>query len=135
MNKHERQNALLGLISERQITSQAELVARLQDAGYTVTQASVSRDLDELGITKAGGVYSLPRRGLAELGDVRFETAGCCLLVGRCMPGLASAVTVRIDRTNVEGIVGTIAGDDTIFIAVKDGARDSVMHELKDLFG
>src|SRR5689334_299047 len=119
MNKRDRQNFLLDAVRQGRVTSQADLVSNLKRAGFEVTQASVSRDLDELGIEKVNGVYTR-RRFERDLGNVTFETAAGCLVVGHCMSGLASAVTVRIDRESLPGVVGTIAGDDTIFIAVKD---------------
>jgi len=135
MRKRARQNILLKLVEKGVFTSQAELADRLTASGFSVTQASVSRDLEELGIVKSGGIYVLPRRVASDLGEVTFDTAGGCLIVGRCLSGLASAVTVKIDSASVEGVVGTIAGDDTIFIAVKeDRAQASVLQSLRSLF-
>lgn len=136
MNKVDRHNLILQIVEEGAVSSQAQLVAQLREAGYSVTQASVSRDLDELGINKSQGVYSRARGNGNDLGRVSFDTAGGCLIVGRCLAGLASAVTVRIDAAAIPNIVGTIAGDDTIFIAVKEGkSQASVLQSLKRLFG
>jgi len=90
--------------------------------GIVATQASVSRDLDEMGVVKVHGVYSVPtngRRG-SEFGPISLQTVGNNLIVAKTQSGLASAVTVRIDSAAIPGVVGTIAGDDTIFIAVRD---------------
>jgi transcriptional regulator of arginine metabolism len=71
-----------------------------------------------------------------DFGAVSFDTAGANLIVGRCSSGLASAITVRIDRIGIPEIVGTIAGDDTIFVAVRDfTAQQTVMERLNSLFG
>lgn len=137
MHKHERQNALVELIRSESISSQSELASRLSVLGYRVTQASVSRDIDELGIVKKNGYYVSPKADdpIAEFGSVRFDTAGETLIVGKCASGLASAITVRIDAAAMPEIVGTIAGDDTIFIAIKDGiAQKQVLTELDKLF-
>jgi len=138
MHKIERQNAILELIAVEPIASQAVLATRLSEAGFIVTQASISRDLNELEISKLNGVYSRRRRNeerVNDLGAVTFTTAGECLIVGRCSSGLASAITVRIDAEKREEIVGTIAGDDTIFIAVKDKAdQATVLRLLQDKF-
>ncbi|MEO7659125.1 MAG: ArgR family transcriptional regulator [Pyrinomonadaceae bacterium] len=137
MHKKDRHNTLLALIGARQIANQSELVASLREAGFAVTQASVSRDLDEMGIGKVRGYYSLPEKTIRDsgFGAVTFDIAGGNLIVGRCLSGLASALTVRIDAAEIPGIVGTIAGDDTIFIAVKDAARQGeVLKNLADLF-
>ncbi|MEQ1645502.1 MAG: arginine repressor [Pyrinomonadaceae bacterium] len=133
MRKRERHNALLELIANEPIGNQSLLASRLSTAGFTVTQTSVSRDLVELGIVKANGAYSLPRRKVEPMGDlgaVTFDTAGECLIVGRCASGLASAITVRIDADKIGEIVGTIAGDDTIFIAVKNSDDQAVVLRL-----
>lgn len=138
MNKKSRQNALLEIISHSPIYSQAELAAELSEKGFRVTQASVSRDLDELGIDKQHGRYvrSISTSNEADYGAVSFDTAGENLIVGRCASGLASAITVSIDRDGIAEIVGTIAGDDTIFIAVKNlESQPVVLERLAALFG
>ena len=138
MQKKDRHEVLLALIASESIGSQSALASRLHDEGFSVTQASVSRDLDELGVVKVKGRYSLraKSRGLPEFGSVIFDTAGPNLIVGRCLSGLASAITVSIDAEKLVEIVGTIAGDDTIFIAFKDEeARDRVLNWLKGMFG
>ena len=122
MNKSERQEAILNLIGAMRIGRQEELVNALAERGISVTQASVSRDLDELGVAKVNGAYAQPgpRTSVLGLGLITLESAGTNMIVAKTAPGLASAATVRIDAAKVPGIVGTIAGDDTIFIAVKD---------------
>ena len=138
MQKKDRQNALLSLIDSTSIWSQGELASRLCDQGFSVTQASVSRDLDELGIVKLNGHYVLPREssGESEFGKVSLDTAGDNLIVGRCASGLASAITVKIDAALIPDIVGTIAGDDTIFIAVKNAhGQAAVIQKITEMFG
>jgi len=122
MHKDQRQKEIVNLVSARRIKSQATLVRLLRDRGFEVTQASVSRDLDELGMIKAGGYYTLPQspKGAEVFGLSRLEPSGTSMIVARCSPGLASAAAVRIDAAHIDEIVGTIAGDDTIFIAVRD---------------
>ncbi len=113
---------ILKLISAGKIRSQSELAARLRQKGYDVTQASISRDLDELSIVKSAGFYVVPRKhnGTGSFGILALEPAGDALIVARCEPGLASAAAVRIDTERFPEIVGTIAGDDTIFIAIRE---------------
>jgi transcriptional regulator of arginine metabolism len=137
MQKIQRQDALLNLISAERIASQAQLAQRLRSRNFDVTQASISRDLDELGIIKAAGIYTLPQRssGAAAFGLSSLETAGASLIVAKCDSGLASAAAVRIDAARISEIVGTIAGDDTIFIAVKDAkAQKAVMKKIWETF-
>lgn len=122
MHKGRRHEVLLKVISAEKIASQTELADRLRSRNFDVTQASISRDLDELGVIKVSGVYTLPKppRGAAIFGLWSLETSGDSLIVAKCDPGLASAAAVKIDAARIPEIIGTIAGDDTIFIAVKD---------------
>jgi transcriptional regulator of arginine metabolism len=122
MLKQKRQQTILNLIRTQNISTQEELTMLLSKDDFSVTQSSVSRDLEQLGIIKINGFYALPQtseRSL-EFGLLSLETAGESLIVAKCHSGLASAVAVRIDSAKIAEIVGTIAGDDTIFIAVKD---------------
>lgn len=124
------------LVEDRPISRQEELASLLTASGFQVTQASVSRDLEELGIAKVNGAYS--RRKISpqmQFGLKSLVTAGDNLIVGKCDSGLASAVTVRIDAAALEQIVGTIAGDDTVFIAVKNADDQKIaIDEIQKLF-
>lgn len=138
MQKNERHEALLSIVREGPVLRQSELAEKLGERGFPVTQASVSRDLEELGIAKHAGVYVLAKAAefVSEFGNVRLDTAGDCLIVGKCAPGLASAITVQIDSSGISDIVGTIAGDDTIFIAVRDReSQASVLRVLNAFLG
>lgn len=137
MQKGVRQSAIIKLISAKQIGTQEELSELLEKKGYSVTQSSVSRDLDELGIIKANGYYAIPQkpRNAVAAGLLNLETAGENLFVAKCESGLAAAVAVRIDSLNFEEIIGTIAGDDTIFIAVKDAkSQKAAMKKIWEAF-
>ena len=129
MDKTVRQERVLALIESRPVRSQAELAAMLLKKGLAATQASISRDLEELGVTKIDGRYvraSRPVNGPL-FGNVSAEPAGENLIVVRCASGMASAVAVRIDSLHVDGVIGTIAGDDTIFVAVPSKAIGKVV--------
>lgn len=128
MQKRDRQDLILNLISSERIGRQDILAERLAQKGYQVTQASVSRDLEELGVEKVEGYYELAKTPSAvmEFGLRSLETAGTNLIIGKCDSGLASAITVRIDTARIDEIVGTIAGDDTIFIAVQNAIKQEV---------
>ena len=137
MQKRERHSLILSLINSERIGRQDVLAERLAQKGCPVTQASVSRDLEELGVEKVDGFYELPRISapVMEFGLRSLETAGSSLVVGKCDSGLASAITVRIDSARIPDIVGTIAGDDTIFIAVKDEMRQAeAIQRIWELF-
>ena len=121
MLKQERQKRILNLIRAKPIATQESLRAHLERGGVPATQSSVSRDLDELGVVKHHGRYALPHaNGESTRGLVSLDVAGDVLIVARCLPGRASAVAVEIDDAALPQIVGTLAGEDTIFIAVHD---------------
>ncbi len=137
MQKKQRQNALLSIIGSVSVHGQKELSELLREAGFSVTQASISRDLGELGVVKLNGAYILPQRddSHSEFGQIVLDRAGDNLIVARCASGLASAITVKIDAADIKGIVGTIAGDDTIFVAVHDAeSQNYVTMRIADMF-
>lgn len=138
MQKEQRQKKILSLIRAKRIGTQEELTEHLERAGVPATQSSVSRDLVELGIVKHNGHYSVPKAadGAAARGLLEMLTAGDALIVARCEPGLASAVAVEIDRVGFSEIVGTLAGEDTVFIAIADRrAQRTAMKKIWELFG
>lgn len=137
MNKRERQQKILSLIRARPIGTQQDLRALLERAGVPATQSSVSRDLEELGVIKQHGHYTLPHtNGAPVRGLLSLDQAGESLVIARTLPGLASAVAVEIDAAGISEIVGTIAGEDTIFIAVRDAKQQrAVIKEIWGLFG
>ncbi len=137
MNKRERQQQILSLIRAKPIGTQEDLRNLLERSGVAATQSSVSRDLEELGVVKHHGHYTLPRtNGAPTRGLLSLDQAGDSLIIARTVPGLASAVAVEIDAAAIDEIVGTIAGEDTIFIAVRDvKSQRTVTKEIWDLFG
>ena len=138
MQKETRQQKILSLIRGKRIGTQDELTAHLERAGFPATQSSVSRDLVELGVVKHHGFYALPRsaNGAAARGLLSLEVAGDVLVVARCEPGMASAIAVEIDRAMMSEIVGTLAGEDTIFIAVREHkAQRAAIKKIWELFG
>src|ERR1041385_5863318 len=129
MNKRERQQKILDLIRAKPIGTQEDLRALLERTGVVATQSSVSRDLEELGVVKQHGHYTFPRaNGSSSRGLLSLDHAGDSLIVARTFPGLASAVAVEIDAAALPEVVGTIAGEDTIFIAVREakGQRTTI---------
>lgn len=136
MHKNLRQKKLLSLIKAKPFSTQAELRDSLERAGVPATQSSLSRDLEELGIVKHRGHYTMPRaNGAASHGLLSLDLSGENLVVARTEPGLASAVAVEIDGAAIPEIVGTLAGEDTIFIAVRDQKAQRVaMKRIWHLF-
>ena len=137
MIKRERQKRILNLIRAKRIGTQEELRAELERSGVPATQSSVSRDLDELGVVKHHGFYALPQaNGDAARGLVSLDIAGDVLVIAKCLPGRASAVAVEIDDAAIAEIVGTLAGEDTIFIATHDQkSQRAVMKRIWEMFG
>jgi transcriptional regulator of arginine metabolism len=136
MLKRERQKRILNLIRAKRIGTQEELRAHLEHAGVPATQSSVSRDLEELGVIKHHGFYAMPHaNGDAARGLLSLDVAGDVLVVAKCLPGRASSVAVEIDDAAITEIVGTLAGEDTIFIAVHDHqSQRAAMKKIWELF-
>jgi transcriptional regulator of arginine metabolism len=128
--KVQRQQAIGRIISRREVGNQAQLVDLLADEGITATQATVSRDLDDLGAIKVrvpGGstVYAVPEFApdrLAPLDQLRRVmgewvadvTHSANLVIVRTPPGCAHVVASALDRSGLDGLLGTVAGDDTL---------------------
>jgi len=123
MTKRVRQQKILEIISSRRIESQQELAQELLKRGIGATQSSVSRDIVDLGLVKVDGFYSQPREDISISPPlVEIETAGDFLIVIKTEIGLAQPTALTIDRTKIDEVIGTIAGDDTIFVAVRNQA-------------
>ena len=135
MNKFERQGAILRLVGERQLSTQSDVVEALRDEGLEAVQATVSRDIAQLGLVKVRGeqgrlVYALPGAAdldrLSELAAalrrwvIALESTGN-LVVVRTPPGCANALAQIVDVVALPEIAGCIAGDDTIFLAAREG--------------
>lgn len=136
MLKRDRQKQILNLIRAKRIGTQEELRALLERAGVPATQSSLSRDLEQLGVVKYQGFYALPHaNGDAARGLISLDIAGDVLVIAKCLPGRASAVAVEIDDAAIPEIVGTLAGEDTIFIATRDQkSQRAAMKKIWELF-
>lgn len=118
-----RHREILEIISAKPVSTQQELAAYLSSRGFAATQSSISRDIVKLGLTKLDGYYVAPEDAVNAGGPVtEIDTAGDNLIVVKTDVGLAQPAALTIDRANIGEIVGTVAGDDTILIAVKNAA-------------
>lgn len=129
--KNSRQEMMLKLIREKAISTQEELTAQVKAAGFNTTQATVSRDIKELGIIKVtlpnkSTKYavldrtgdSAPGRLLAVFSNsVRTIESAMNIVVIKTLPGMAQAAASALDSMHLNDIIGTIAGDDTVFVA------------------
>jgi transcriptional regulator of arginine metabolism len=130
IDKFRRQAALLRLIRSQPVENQEQIVAMMLREGFRVTQASVSRDIREMGLVKLAGRYLSAKRALAKQPDgprlelevgliTGLEPVGANLVVVKTRVGAASSVAVVLDHELGETAAGTIAGDDTVFVAVR----------------
>jgi transcriptional regulator of arginine metabolism len=138
-----RRSALKAIIRDSIVGRQEDLVRLLKRAGHRVTQSSVSRDLRELGVAKRGDRYVLPGDDLPVVDNfaavapfVRaISRAGDSLIVVRTTAGAAQSVAIVLDHAVWPGVVGTISGDDTIFIATEGtAAQRAVVGRLRERF-
>lgn len=150
--KNTRLEVLKMLISSKEIGSQEEALQALRKEGFQLTQATLSRDLKQLKVAKAASmngkyVYVLPNETMYKrvsnpasplemLHSPGFVSINFSanLAVVRTRPGYASSIAYDIDNGGIDGILGTIAGDDTIFIAIKEGVEnEQVIAELRKI--
>ena len=147
--KSQRQAKILEIISNKNIETQEQLLAELQSEGFRGTQATISRDIKELRIVKeltSLGTYRYTI-SVSDLGSsfsarlntifrecvISFDYAQNIIVV-RTLPGLASAAGSAIDAMNLNTIVGTLAGDDTVMIVMRDtNAAATLCGEIKSL--
>jgi len=132
------------LLREGLVRRQEDLVRLLKKEGHEVTQSSISRDLRDLGVSKAAGRYVLPSDEATRANDdfgtlaqfVRgLKRAGPSITVIRTTIGAAQSVAVAIDKAEWPEVAGTISGDDTIFIATANArAQDELVSRLQTIF-
>ena len=146
--KSNRQSAILEIIENNTIETQDDLATYLANAGYNVTQATISRDIKELHLIKVQDDRGIYRYTVNEIVPVvnterllrvfretviNVQSAGNIIVVNT-LSGSANAAAEVLDNMNIEGIVGSIAGDNTIFIVVRDNAfAQSVASKLRHM--
>lgn len=150
--KNSRMETLKMLISSQELSSQEEVLQALAKEGYKLTQATLSRDLKQLKVAKAASmngkyVYVLPNetmykrvsnpRSLREMmmspGFLSINFSGNMVVI-KTRPGYASSIAYNIDNSDIPEILGTIAGDDTIFMVKKEGAdEDDIIKALSEI--
>ncbi len=142
--QHDRRAAIARILRSGFVRKQEDLVRLLKSEGHEVTQSSISRDLRDMGVVKAGGRYVPPPEESARApGDfamlARFvrglKRAGPSLTVLKTTEGAAQSVAVAIDKAAWPEVAGTISGDDTIFIATANSrAQDELLGRLHSIF-
>ena len=147
--KQHRQQTLLRLASEKRLATQQDVVRALRGAGFAATQATVSRDIVELGLVKvprdgahvyappasvpaSGGIERLRR--FCEEYPVHGAVAGN-LVILKTPPGTANALAIALDTSGFSDVVGTIAGDDTVFVAAHNPARARGINQRLSEYG
>lgn len=136
--RQQRQEAIRGIVRAEGVKTQRDLADKLHEAGFKCTQATVSRDIVEMGLKKApDGCYALPEeerlaRLVTEL--VCDVKVGCSIVVIKTLPGGAQGVCAALDAAHFPGALGTVAGDDTIMIAAESfEAADQVARMVERL--
>jgi transcriptional regulator of arginine metabolism len=143
LSKFDRQGAILRLVQERRLATQEEVAAALRDEGIDAVQTTVSRDIAQLGLVKVRGrdgmlAYALPGAEdldrLSELTSALRRWAVALtptgnLLVLTTPPGHANALARAIDGARLPDVAGTVAGDDTIFVAAREGITGARLAE------
>jgi transcriptional regulator of arginine metabolism len=137
-SKKKRQETLRQIIYSNQVSAHHELIDELKGKGFAATQSSISRDLNELGIIKKGGYYYLPSsvsEGQITPPLTSIVTAGKNLLVLKTLPSMAPSMASIIDSQKLTGVLGTVAGDDTVFVAISPKTTaDAVSKKLQNIF-
>jgi len=110
--------AILQLAEDREITDQLVFLGLLKRTGHTVTQPTLSRHLKKLGIQKVTGRYQRVEPLPEELPVFALTQVPPNLITIRTRPGYAQPLAVKLDQQKIPGVVGTLAGDDTVFIAI-----------------
>jgi transcriptional regulator of arginine metabolism len=145
MKKFERQGMILRLVSEHELSTQTELADALREAGFDAVQTTVSRDVADLGLVKVRNergrlVYAPPGAAdLSRLGELASALRRWALsivptgniVVIQTPPGHANALAQAIDAAGLADVAGTVAGDDTIFVAAREGSGTALADQLQ----
>ncbi len=148
--KNARQQKILELIERYDIDTQDTLIKRLREVGYNVTQTTISRDIRQLNLVKgvtSMGTYKYVAPEVSRMNSVpvlssaitdsvvKIEAAGNIVVV-KTFSGMANAIAVCVDSFHHDDIVGSVAGDDTILLVIKDADAACILaEELKSTFG
>lgn len=148
--KTSRQSVIMQIITEQDIETQAQLIQALAQRGVSSTQATLSRDIKELQLVKElgnNGKYHYVVSGKSKSSDreirlrkifresVTSYVVAQNIIVIKTLPGLASAACSTLDSMHIESLAGTLAGDDTAFLAMKDNkAAEAFCHEIEEMF-
>lgn len=121
--------SILEIIDTEPVRDQATLLARLEARGIELTQPTLSRHLSKLGIRKVAGRYRVSEDPVALLPRLDISTVPPNLLILKTDPGHAQMLGLHLDKRQPEGMAGTVAGDDTIFIAAEPGTELETLRE------
>lgn len=135
INKDARHEVILRIVRDQNVSSQAQLKRELEGHGYEVNQATLSRDLKELKITKVinpnGGGYRYQHRLNSSSGvDQAVSSISRNMIVWRTRTGLAPALAYEIDRIQLPTVLGTIAGEDTVLTIIAEDANTEEVEQL-----
>lgn len=150
-NKNDRMEAIRQIVSEIDVKNQEQLMAYLTDKGYSITQATLSRDLKKMKISKVANtygeyVYVLPNHTLLKRGKENVQvsaqprygfvslTFSGNIAVIKTKPGYAASLAYDIDNSDIPGVLGTIAGDDALLLVLaEDASRQDVKRSIEPI--
>ncbi|HEY8423432.1 MAG TPA: arginine repressor [Clostridia bacterium] len=146
MGRTARQTKILEIISQKDIETQEELVAELKKANFDVTQATVSRDIKELGLIKVLGESRKYKYAVEKTSNINVKLTNLFkesvisidsannLIVVKTLSGSANAAAVMVDKSGFEGVLGCIAGDDTFLIVCRnEDVVKNILQKLNDI--
>ena len=125
---------ILIILKRHNVNNQAELQELLSRQGHSLNQSTLSRHLKKLNVQKQEGYYRIIDHNRNHLPPCAIIPAPPNLIVLRTTSGFAQFIAVHIDQTQIEGVIGTIAGDDTVLIAVQQSKLEWVSEELQKMF-
>jgi transcriptional regulator of arginine metabolism len=139
-----RRRLIRDLLSGQAVESQAELMGMLRERGFAVTQATVSRDLRSLGAEKRNNQYAVGRHTAGDRGHLARTLAAYVdhisssgnLVVVKTPPGAAQVVAAALDAASLDGVLGTVAGDDTLLVVASEPVTGrGLAHKLEEIGG
>lgn len=126
---------ILGLIEGNDVTDQAQLLALLEARGHALTQPTLSRHLKKLSVVKRDGRYQKVEQLAPEIPPYSLAAVPPNLLLLKTRPGHAQLIGYRLDAAHIPGLVGTVAGDDTVLLAITGAKLEDVQDGVRRALG
>ncbi|CAM2069535.1 Arginine repressor [Sulfidibacter corallicola] len=121
---------ILDLVANRDLDTQSALLDALKDSGLNMTQPVLSRLLRKLGVRKIGGYYRPPAPNRPAFPNLKYFLSPPNLIVIKTLPGHANALAYHLDALKLRAVAGSVAGDDTVMVAIAKGSKIGEVHEM-----